>query len=444
MLPLRILGVRGRVRLLHPSSSSCSHSHSPINNTTPSATIPYSQRYFSNTLLSQKEASTTKKSSLPTATPFRIRRRTPASISKYNLNQSLKRTPRYDPRQVPEQLNTQSSSSSNNQNKTNNKSTDPSTQYQISPHPNAPSKNKFRNEPDPQTALAYFQHLQNEHGSTHPSNIINAESMMRAADYITSDPGTTEDLVGERRVLSSNTNNWSKEEQLNFKTNLEDFVKSQEGKEWNVGRWWEEEEIKKEEEEWVERNKNRKEISGAPMEPGDEDPNRKAHGPWSETIIRVDRVQKVQRGGTMVRYRALVIGGNLNGCAGFGVAKANTPQQASFAAARMARTNIFFIDRYEGAGLTFDLAGKHNSCKVALRAVDPHRGLKGHPLIVEILKYFGIADCSCKSHGNRNVYNVVRATFKAIMTHESLEDIALKRGKRLMYLERAKRLGISA
>lgn len=225
---------------------------------------------------------------------------------------------------------------------------------------------------------------------------------------------------------------------------MEGMIEDEMGKEYPTSRWYEESEQRKEEEEWKERVQNKVVVSGAPMEPGDEDPNRRAHGPWSETIIRVDRVQKVQRGGTKVRYRALVIGGNLNGCAGFGVAKANTPQQASFAAARMARKNIFFIDRYEGAGLTNDLAGKHNSCKVALRAVDLHRGLKGHPLIVEILKYFGIADCSCKSHGNRNVYNVVRATFKAIMTHESLEEIALKRGKRLMTLERAKRLGISA
>ena len=64
------------------------------------------------------------------------------------------------------------------------------------------------------------------------------------------------------------------------------------------------------------------------------------------------------------------------------------------------------------------------------------------PQINQILKYFGITDCTAKSHGNRNVYNVVRATFKAIMTHESLEDIAMKRGKRLMNLERAKRLKI--
>jgi small subunit ribosomal protein S5 len=161
-----------------------------------------------------------------------------------------------------------------------------------------------------------------------------------------------------------------------------------------------------------------------------------------EALITVDRVQKVQRGGTMLRYRALVIGGNLNGCAGFGIGKASNPNDATEIASRMARRNIFFVDRYQGSGLTRDLVGRHNSCKVILRSVQPNRGLAGHDLVELILKYFGISDCSCKTHGNRNVYNVVYATFKALMTHESLEEIALKRGKRLLSLERAKQLQV--
>ena len=150
----------------------------------------------------------------------------------------------------------------------------------------------------------------------------------------------------------------------------------------------------------------------------------------------------MERGGTIVRYRALVIGGNLNGCAGFGVAKGSLPADAAKAASRMCKRNIFFVDRYLGSGLTSNLVGKQNSCKVYLWSVNPNKGLVGHPLIMEILKYFGISDCTAKSHGNRNVHNVVRATFKALMTHESLEDIALKRGKRLISMERAKRLNI--
>jgi hypothetical protein len=37
---------------------------------------------------------------------------------------------------------------------------------------------------------------------------------------------------------------------------------------------------------------------------------------------------------------------------------------------------------------------------------------------------------------------VVYATFKVLMTHESLEEIAMKRGKKLLNLQRARRLGI--
>lgn len=159
-------------------------------------------------------------------------------------------------------------------------------------------------------------------------------------------------------------------------------------------------------------------------------------------VVRVDRVQKVQKGGTLVRYRALVVGGNTRGCAGFGVAKANSPQEATALASRMCKRNIFFVQPFAGSALTRDLAGRHNSCKVTLLAVQPHFGLHGHPLIMDILLYAGITDCTAKSYGNRNQYNVVRATFKALATHESMEQIAMKRGKRLMNLERAQRLQI--
>ena len=162
----------------------------------------------------------------------------------------------------------------------------------------------------------------------------------------------------------------------------------------------------------------------------------------ADYIVRVDRVQKVQRGGTLVRYRALVVGGNANGCAGFAVAKANSAQEACAIASKRCKRNIFFVDRYKGGGLTRDLVGRHNSCKVTLRAVQPHFGMNGHPLVMDILMHFGISDCSCKTHGNRNHHNVVRATFKALATHESIEDISLKRGKRLMNLERYRRLQI--
>jgi small subunit ribosomal protein S5 len=157
-------------------------------------------------------------------------------------------------------------------------------------------------------------------------------------------------------------------------------------------------------------------------------------------LIRTDRVCKMWRGGRIESYRALVVGGNLRGCGGFGVGKAFEPEDAVEIACRMAKRNIFFVDRYRGRGLTRDLVGRQNSCKVVLRATD--NGLRGNPISCEILKLMGITDAVAKAHGSRNHYNVVRATFKALLTHESLEEISLKRGVRLINLQKAKRLGI--
>ena len=159
-----------------------------------------------------------------------------------------------------------------------------------------------------------------------------------------------------------------------------------------------------------------------------------------DLLIRTDMVRKMWRGGRIESFRALVVGGNLNGCAGFGVGKEFEPEDAVEIACRMARHNIFFVDRYRGSGLTRDLVGRQNSCKVILRCTD--NGLRGNPVACEILKLMGITNVVAKAHGSRNHYNVVRATFKALMTHESLEDIAMKRGVRLVNLEKAKRLQV--
>lgn len=144
------------------------------------------------------------------------------------------------------------------------------------------------------------------------------------------------------------------------------------------------------------------------------------------------------RGGRIDSFRALVIGGNLRGCGGFGIGKAFEAEDAVEIACRMARRNIFFVDRYRNRGITRDLVGRQNSCKVFLRSTD--NGIRGNPICVEILKLFGITNVVAKAHGNRNQYNVVRATYKALLTHESLEDISAKRGLRLINLQKARHL----
>jgi len=281
------------------------------------------------------------------------------------------------------------------------------------------------------------------------------EEEMRMLDYFLAEDGSTEDQVGERRALSIDMD--TEEEREEFLAKMDQLARDANLRDVGADPAFEERETRTLLAEKAKAEKNRRPFQMPDFEEfGHEeeedknpevylDPNQNAYGEWSEMMITVDRNVKLWRGGRLESYRALVIGGNMNGCAGFGTGKSKGPIEAVAKASRACKRNIFFVDRYQGDGITRDLVGKQNSCKVVIRATDDRgrgNGLRGNPLSKEILKRFGIVNAQIKAYGRRTPYNVVQATFKALMTHESIEEIALKRGKRLISLERGMRLQI--
>ncbi len=150
-------------------------------------------------------------------------------------------------------------------------------------------------------ALRLIQRAKKRGGDITQDTVFpSAEDAMRAADYLTADVGTTEDLVGERRAMMDA---WDAENAEQFQKDLDELVEEQSEMSFKYLPW------KEDEKEAKEGNANK--FTGFTDDDMEVDPHQKAFGPWSDTIVRVDRVQKVQRGGTMVRYRALVIGGAL-------------------------------------------------------------------------------------------------------------------------------------
>jgi small subunit ribosomal protein S5 len=262
-----------------------------------------------------------------------------------------------------------------------------------------------------------------------------AEEGLRMMDYYLSENGSLEDMVGERRGLAREFDNeLERAEYLDWLQRIEDEDRRSEMRLDPPDPLTEHETLFSP-------------YGGADDDDATDkdpetylDPNQLAHGEWSQLLVSVDRNIKLWRGGRLESYRALVVGGNMNGCGGYGMGKSTETFEAVNKAARACKRNIFFVDRYQGNGLTHDLVGKQNSCKLVIRANDS--GLYGNELVREILKRFGITNASAKAYGNRSPYNVVHAAFKALMMHESLEDIAMKRGKRLISLDRARRLQI--
>jgi small subunit ribosomal protein S5 len=265
------------------------------------------------------------------------------------------------------------------------------------------------------------------------------DETMRSMDYMLTLPGSAEDQVFERRALSLSFDNdderneyMQKLQKMVEEGRLRDFHLDPETlSKYPLTGSLAEGEVDHEDDNDDDEEKDSETYL---------DPNQVAFGEWAEMLITVDRNVKLWRGGRLESYRALVIGGNMNGCGGFGTGKSTEPLEAVAKASRVCKRNIFFVERYQNCGLTRNLVGIQNNCKLVIRTTD--NGLRGNPLVAEILKRFGITNAASKAYGKRNPYNVVQATFKALMTHETLEQIAMKRGKRLMSMDKAMRLQI--
>ena len=123
------------------------------------------------------------------------------------------------------------------------------------------------------------------------------EEYLRDMDYLTSAEGSTEDLVGERRALSFESQ--TEEEKEKFMADLERLVEEQRIRDLGL--------------EPADDGKDETKANNAIIDESDPfttiNPNQLAHGEWGELVIRVDRNIKLWRGGRIESYRALVIGG---------------------------------------------------------------------------------------------------------------------------------------
>lgn len=159
-------------------------------------------------------------------------------------------------------------------------------------------------------------------------------------------------------------------------------------------------------------------------------------------LVDADIVQKTMPGGREMTHRALVVVGNLNGCAGFGIGKGENADDAKDRAIIAAKKNFIYVDLFRGRCITQPLYGKHNNCRVYIQAGDPRMPSMEGRMVNDILRVFGVECGEARSVGNRNPYSVVRAVFNAMSKHKSLETIARTRGRRLISLYKQRQYGL--
>ena len=150
-----------------------------------------------------------------------------------------------------------------------------------------------------------------------------------------------------------------------------------------------------------------------------------------EKLVYVNRVTKVVKGGRNFGFAAMVIVGDKNGMVGYGTGKAKEVISARAKATKAANKSLVRIPLREGRTIHHDIAGKFGAGKVFLRNAPAGTGIIAGGAMRAVFEAVGIQDIVAKSISSSNPYNLVKATFDALLKTNSPKRLAAKRGKKI-------------
>ncbi|MEW5984421.1 MAG: 30S ribosomal protein S5 [Acidobacteriota bacterium] len=155
-----------------------------------------------------------------------------------------------------------------------------------------------------------------------------------------------------------------------------------------------------------------------------------------DTVVSINRVTKVVKGGKNLSFSALVVVGDGHGIVGFGVGKAREVPSAikkGIEAAKKALIRVPLV----GTTVPHAVTGRYGSGSVLLKPAPEGTGIIAGGAVRAVVESAGIQNVVTKSLGSANPHNVVRATFTGLMTLKDPVTVARLRGRDLAELESA-------
>ena len=150
-----------------------------------------------------------------------------------------------------------------------------------------------------------------------------------------------------------------------------------------------------------------------------------------EKLVHINRVSKTVKGGKRFGFAALVVVGDGKGRVGFGHGKAREVPEAISKGTAAAKRAMIRVPLKDGRTLHHDANGHFGAGRVTLRSAPQGTGIIAGGPMRAIFESLGVADVVTKSVGTSNPYNMIRATFTALVDQTSPKAVAQRRGKKI-------------